>query len=567
MIAKRIMAPKASNSFQRLGAYVLNVKDGQRASDPRSWSRLNAYILDTKNDGEKVAWARATNCVSDDLGWAVKEIIATQAQNTRSESSKNYHLVVSFPEGERPDREQLEDIEDRLCEAIGLDEHQRVSAVHQNTDNWHLHIAINTVHPKTMRNGAPYQDHFRLQETCAELEIKHELVHDNHADPLRSRGARGTSSGAQAFDAHQAVPSFLTWVRKEAAADLVAARDSGKGWQALHEAATSHGLVLKLRGAGLVVGHTQNSRLHIKASDVDRGLSLKALTDQLGSFEPTGHTASTKPAISSYNDPTKSGQLYEAFKQERDAAENARKAAQEALRARHLNFGRELNEFYRDRMQREKQSGLHGVLRRESFQHIATERTRDHAARKDREAAERVQARIAHPVPAWQQWLEAKAADGNVDALTMLRSRQQRATRLEADLVDAGDPASVKHVIKKHLRPLVRRNGTVIYNIADGGMVADEVTHVRVAQQSHAATLLAVALATERFGAKPLVVRGTEVFRNQVAVIAGKTGAKVTFADPQLEDLRQQSTKDRSAFGGKDIHVKARHNRSAELSR
>ena len=567
MIAKRIVSPKATGGYQRLGAYVLNVKDGHRGSDPRSWSRLNAYILDTKNDGEKVAWARATNCVSDDLGWAVKEIIATQAQNTRSQSSKNYHLVVSFPEGERPDREQLEDIEDRLCEAIGLGEHQRVSAVHQNTDNWHLHIAINTVHPKTLRNVAPFQDHFRLQEACAELEIKHDLVRDNHADPQRGKGTHRTNGGARDFDARQGAPSFLAWVRKEAASDLMVARDSGKGWQPLHEAAASHGLVLKLHGAGLVIGHAKNSRLHIKASDVDRGLSLKALTDQLGSFEPATHTASTKPATSSYSEPTKSGHLYEAFKQERDAAENGRKAAQEALRARHLNFARELNEFYRDRMQREKLSGLRGALRRESFQHIAAERSRDYAARKVREAAERLQARTMHPVPAWQQWLEAKAADGNVDALTMLRSRQQRATRLEADLLHAGDPASVKHVIKKHLRPLVRRNGTVIYNIADGGMVADEATHVQVAQPTHAATALAVALATERFGAKPLVVQGTEAFRKQVAVVAGKAGAGVTFADPQLEDLRQQSTKDRSAFARADIHNKTRHNQSAGLSR
>ena len=567
MIAKRIMSPKGGAGYQRLAAYVLNVDDKQRASDPTAWDRLHAYVLDAKHEGEKVAWARVSNCIADDPGWAVKEILAVQSQNTRSRRDKNYHLVVSFPEGERPDRQQLEDIEDRLCEAVGLGEHQRVSAVHQNTDNWHLHIAINTVHPKSLRNVAPFQDHFRLQEACAELEIKHELVRDNHADPQRGRGARGTGSGAQAFDAHQDVPSFLTWVRKEAAADLVAARDSGKGWQGLHEAAASHGLVLKLRGAGLVVGHTQNSRLHIKASDVDRGLSFKALTDQLGPFEPAGQTASTKPATSFYREPMKSGHLYEAFKQERDAAENARKAAQEALRTRHLNFTRELSEFYRDRMQREKLSGLRGALRRESFQHIATERTRDHAARKVREAAERVQARAAHPVPAWQQWLEAKAADGNVEALTMLRSRQQRATRLEADLLDAGDPGSVKHVIKKHLRPLVRRNGTVIYNIADGGMVADEATHVRVAQPTHAATLLAVALATERFGDKPLVVRGTDAFRKEVAVVAGKTGADVTFADPQLEDLRQQSTKDRSAFARRDIHNKTRHNQNAEISR
>ena len=99
MIAKRIMAPKGGAGFGRLGAYVLNARAGV---DPASWTRLNAYILDSSHAGEKVAWARVTNCQTSDPGWAVKEILATQAHNTRSRSDKNYHLVVSFPEGERP---------------------------------------------------------------------------------------------------------------------------------------------------------------------------------------------------------------------------------------------------------------------------------------------------------------------------------------------------------------------------------------------------------------------------------------------------------------------------------
>ena len=147
------------------------MKREHQPADPASWTRLNAYILDTEHLGDKVAWARVTNCHTDDPGWAVKEILAIQARNTRSRSDKSYHLVVSFPEGEKPTREQIDDIEDRLCAALGFDEHQRVSAVHQNTDNWHFHVAINKVHPRTFRNVEPFRDHYRLQEACAELEI------------------------------------------------------------------------------------------------------------------------------------------------------------------------------------------------------------------------------------------------------------------------------------------------------------------------------------------------------------------------------------------------------------
>jgi hypothetical protein len=218
VIAKRIPGPKGGVGFAQLGAYVLNARAGD---DPASWTRLNAYILDADHAGAKVAWSRVTNCQPDDLGWAVKEILATQARNTRSRSDENYHLVVSFPEGEKPTRAQLDSIEDTICTTIGFGEHQRVSAVHQNTDNWHLHIAINKVHPRTFRNIEPWYDHYRLQEICAELEITHGLTRTNHGEEV----ARGRQRGrAGDFEAHQGGVSFLRWIRDEARPALLNAR-------------------------------------------------------------------------------------------------------------------------------------------------------------------------------------------------------------------------------------------------------------------------------------------------------------------------------------------------------
>lgn len=544
MIAKRILAPKGGAGFQRLGAYVLNVQDRHRSGDPASWGRLNAYILDAEHQGEKVAWARVTNCASTDAGWAVKEIIATQGRNTRSRRDKGYHLVVSFPEGERPTREQVEDIEYRLCEAIGLEAHQRVSAVHQNTDNWHLHVAISTVHPATFRNVAPFQDHFRLQEACAELELRHGLTVDNHTTQ-RDAAKERRNGRAEDVEARQGGPSFLAWVRQEAAPALMEAREAGQGWQALHKTAAAHGLTLKLRGAGLVIGHARDRRLHVKASDVNRGLSLKALSDQLGAFEPAGPAAEAQSAGTSYAKPERQGALYEAFKLEREAASRAQKAAALALREQHRAYAGELAAYYRARMKAERAGGLRGVLRRDSVQHVAGRRREDHAARVTREAEERRQVREAHAVPGWQAWLEALAADGSAEALVMLRGRQQRAAHLDADALAAGSGGAARTIFHRHLNPAVRRNGAVIYQVRDGGVVADEASQVRVTQATAAAMLLALTLAAERFGDKALVVRGSADFRRQVATLAGIQAVGVTFEDQSLEAERQRSAGDR----------------------
>ncbi len=556
MIAKRILTPKGGSGYQRLSGYVLNVRPEHRqATDPASWTRLGAYILDTSHAGEKVAWARATNCGSDDPGWAVRDILATQARNTRSKSDKSYHLVVSFPEGERPSRQQIEDIEDRLCDALGFGEHQRVSAVHQNTDNWHLHVAVNKVHPATLRNVTPIRDHFRLQAACAELEIKHGLTPEPHTlDSGQSRENRARGRAAD-FEARHGGQSFLAWTQEHAGPALMAARDGGMGWQAVHQAAAALDLDVKLRGAGLVVGHKSDSRLHAKASDVGRGLSLKSMTDKLGPFEPAGQQAQQEKPQARYERPAPSGDLYEAFKRERDAALRAREAAAAKLTAQHRAYARELATWYRERVRQERGQELRGAMRRESFQHIAAEREKDRLARMERERDERHQIRDGHPVPSWQGWLEVQAAQGNEAALALLRSRQRRTQRLEAEILTAENAEAARHIVHQHMKPAVRRDGRVIYRVDDGGVVSDEAAQVRVPQSTAAAALLALSLAADRFGARPLVVKGTDAFRSQVARVAGIEGTAVTFADPVLERQRTEMKRlDRSKERGDTIY-------------
>ncbi|WP_407290551.1 relaxase/mobilization nuclease domain-containing protein [Klebsiella quasipneumoniae] len=44
------------------------------------------------------------------------------------------------PSWRKPSQEVLDAAEERICEAMGYADHQRVSAVHYDTDNVHIHI-------------------------------------------------------------------------------------------------------------------------------------------------------------------------------------------------------------------------------------------------------------------------------------------------------------------------------------------------------------------------------------------------------------------------------------------
>ena len=65
---------------------------------------------------------------------------------------------------------------------IGYEEHQRINVLHMDTDNTHLHIAINKVHPKTSNHIEVIRDFYRLDEACQAVEQKHHLEIDNRID-------------------------------------------------------------------------------------------------------------------------------------------------------------------------------------------------------------------------------------------------------------------------------------------------------------------------------------------------------------------------------------------------
>ena len=51
--------------------------------------------------------------------------------------------------------EQVEELLDVFLEQLGLEKHQVVAALHQDTDNIHLHIAINKVSPESYKVNRP----------------------------------------------------------------------------------------------------------------------------------------------------------------------------------------------------------------------------------------------------------------------------------------------------------------------------------------------------------------------------------------------------------------------------
>lgn len=602
MIAHRINRERKASSPARLIKYMVAAKGG---IDPTSWERTADYILDSANgttEGEKAASYRVTNCGTDDPADAAILIQATQAANTRSKAEKTYHFVYSFPPGEQPDLETLHAIEDELCAAIGLDEHQRVSAVHIDTDNLHVHVAINKVHPTGLQNIEPYYDQFRLMEACERLEVEHGLQTTFHGLEAKQRhqnrdiellpakapeqrdslfrehlrnaydlsiskppeaktlnGLRKLSdTRLQRQSADKAEPvrigakvasveaqSGIETLTGYAARELAPAMRQATSWQELHGAAAEHGLEVRQRGAGLVIGEP-DSGIWAKASNVGRDLSMKALTDRLGPFQPSERQAEAKANRKRYeprprrpDNPTTAG-LFNQYQRERQAAILARRQGLDQIKRESAAFNAQVKQWSQTERMLLKVAGK-GPTKRLMYGTIKQQA--DASRQKNRQSADaRRQALFKQTtMPTWADWLTQQAERGNAEALAVLRDREERTRRWNGELLTADRADKAKAVVLDKLKPKARKDGTMAYSTIDGGMVIDRKTHVQAQKATTGAALVALELASKRFEGQALIVEGTDEFRLEVAQLAGMHGLKVTFTDPAMERMRRET--------------------------
>ena len=89
------------------------------------------------------------------------------------------HWILSWQENEQPTREQVDEAVSLFLRGMGLAEHQTIYALHKNTGNYHLHIAVNRTHPYTQKIIQPHRG-FDINEAhkfIAEIEDRQGWAH------------------------------------------------------------------------------------------------------------------------------------------------------------------------------------------------------------------------------------------------------------------------------------------------------------------------------------------------------------------------------------------------------
>ncbi len=517
-----------------------------------SFAGLVNYIVDAQHKTERIGTIRATHCHSDRVDAVIAEVLNTQQMNKRALSDKTYHLVISFRPEDQPTDEVMAGIENRLCDGLGLSEHQRISVVHHDTDHLHIHVAINKIHPTRLTIHNPHYDYQVIGELCKKLEQEYGLTPDNHE--VKQHGAQSAAANIE-FKAGET--SLVGWIKQECLAQI----KTVDSWPDLHQVLKEHSLELRERGNGFVF--VSSNGVAVKASAVDRALSKKRLVDRLGHFVPSDLEMETsQPRLKYYQKRPIQGKInttalyakythqqQEAFVQRADQWNSARNK-----KSRAIESAKRQAKLKRVVIKNLQNPGLGKKIMRGAV-HQALFGQIQQINQKYREECQAIKAK--HRKTSWLDWLTLEARRGDSDALAVLRSRAS--SPLTGNAISGNKTA--KHFIDADAVETFTKNGTAIYrngttSIRDDGkriIVPDRTAQDELHDVLH--------FAVKKFG-NQLAINGTKAFREQIVEAVVAFGLSITFDDVDLEQRRKalikQKIKDDLANGKDKTKQKSR---------
>jgi len=509
------------------------------ARDPR---KLVAYMLDNEasKHGDRVGEVWVTNSPHEDPQAAAVAIAAHQTTTgpTRK-SDPTYHLVISFAEEDREklDGDTLREIESRMVSALGLEDHARITAVHENTSNKHMHVAIDLVDDRGRLN-APKNDFRKLTAAREELaeEFGLKLAERDFPRDREHEGGKRSAEG-KAADRQGPVQSFEGWAR-EVVTPTVAKimKDDALTWSGLQDALADHGVELRKRGAGLVVADRER-KLFCKASSVHRGLGLKGLEKRLGAFQPS---ASKRKAKNPYEQKARGGsaELYEEFQELKEGVLNGRRKLRsenqkqftEAL-ADARATAKERRDQLRPLKPSEHKSAAYKILVFEQAK--AVEEAREIRRRSNKEVT------ASSPLPSWLDYLNDRANEGDERAVSALRHRSRSKGKGGGDHMTGKPQEGAEGRILRDLDFKVEQSGAVSYTTKDGAQFRDTGRHLNLGDRfEESAVEAALDLAMTKFGGK-LEINGSDEFKKAVVEVAARRKMPVRFTDRGMERERK----------------------------
>ena len=402
----------------------------QRPSTSGKGFRQLARYMCGRSTNPRATWFLGANLpgvtTANDVELACRLVEAVQAQNTRAGKDRTYHLVISLhPEDRSLRRKELRHVVENLVVVLGFSEHQYIAARHSDKDHEHIHVAINKIHPESLRIHSPGWDHQKLFTAGRALEAELGL----RPLPSRARERDDLPQRAAHYEAQQGVDSFARWARKTLSPALRATEIHS--WDELHQTCGRFGVLLRLHGNGLVFEEADGG-IRVKASSVGRELSKPRLCKRLGDFQPASsqHVEAARRTAHRYSPipPRVPTSLWKDYTQSLEQGRLERERAWNTYREIAARERRGLKE--KVRQQRRILAGLpvSGHDRQRLSKQLALRQAIDARTLRRRLAAQRKAVQKSPHPGSWRHFVASCAANRDARAIRLLQRQEQERT-------------------------------------------------------------------------------------------------------------------------------------------
>lgn len=263
---------------------------------------LAQYIRARQAAGAKCVHAGARGFLSTTPAGQILEMTELAEAAVRSPDPLN-HYILSWSAGERPEARQVEAAVDLFMEELGLTGHQVIFALHADTDNPHLHLVVNRVHPVTERcveinNGFDLEAAHRGVARIAAVQgwrmQRNALYRMGPEGALVENDGRlrlGPQPTQRVRDRENR--TGIRSAQRRAIAQAAPVIAKARSWAEVHSGLAARGMHYEKAGGGARI---RVGTIAVKASTVARTASLSRLAQRLGPFEPPAGVAIPAPS-------------------------------------------------------------------------------------------------------------------------------------------------------------------------------------------------------------------------------------------------------------------------------
>ena len=479
--------------------------------------KLVPYMLRGKGE-ERCTWYMAGNLPGldrhEDAALAVDVMGLLQDGNRRAKGNKTYHLVISFhPNDRRLTPAELGDVVARTVRAAGFEGHQYIAVRHSEQEHEHLHIAVNQIHPETLKIHHPYKAIHAYQALARVLEEELGL----HCVE-RTRGG-SQNHRARDFEAHQCLESFSGWARRTIG-DATQLNRIGS-WEHLHQELQRFGVRLVPRGNGLAIIDATRPNLACKASSLGRRWSKHRLCERYGEFVPGPSSAQVAhDQVHPYVERPIQSRDDGLWLEYQDALRTARtwRAEQRQALARKVDDARTTH--HQQFKLRHHAIAAMPISAQEKRKHYKALSFESKAAERKLGAKIRDWRTMSvntHP-GSWKQFLAARAAGGDRRAIRRLADRSRGAAIL----------SDSRHAQTLSPRTSRTSRGSIVHNLSNGIRLRESARSIELLGDASNESLEQLAkTARERFGSSCVTLLGPKNVRTRLARIAADRGLEI----------------------------------------